>query len=455
MSVRQFILYCTIVLGGSQCTKTLPPNDYPEISVPEFVPTGDEAYITGDSEYIFDQEALRTYSLILSGSALHEINSNPTAEKYVEGMLVFESDTISPVGIRYKGSVGGFVGCVSGNDWTNPSGFKTCSKLSMKIKINWEGREERFYGLKKLQFHSMNLDDSKMHDRLGYYLFREMGVPAPRAVHARLEINGDFAGLFSLVEQIDKRFIKENFDDDAGNLYKELWPLDMQENIPSNQEFFQALRTNEDDNPSFDIFKSFGQSMRSAQGDQASDILQNRMDMDETMSMIVVDRTIRHDDGPFHWYCSGNFCSPHNFYWYEEPTNQKVHLIPWDLDNAFENIIQNENPVTPIADAFGEISNDCQPFGYGSWNAKQRSAACDKIVAGWASFDDLYQYHKDRLLGDVMTKESIDAKLDQWKAQIRDAVIEENQVFDDVVEVEEWEEAMELLQEQLEFARNK
>ena len=63
----------------------------------------------------------------------------------------------------------------------------------------------------------MNNDVSQMHDRAGYWLFRQMGVPAPRAVHAKLTINGTYTGLYSLVEQIDSRFIKENFDDDDGN----------------------------------------------------------------------------------------------------------------------------------------------------------------------------------------------------------------------------------------------
>ena len=38
----------------------------------------------------------------------------------------------------------------------------------------------------------------------------------------------------------------------------------------------------------------------------------------------------------------------HNFYWYEDPTAELIHLIPWDLDNAFDNITGPANPVTPI-----------------------------------------------------------------------------------------------------------
>ena len=55
----------------------------------------------------------------------------------------------------------------------------------------------------------MNLDTSLMRDRLGYLLFAEAGVAAPRSTHARVVINGEFVGLFALVEQIDGRFTRD------------------------------------------------------------------------------------------------------------------------------------------------------------------------------------------------------------------------------------------------------
>jgi len=99
------------------------------------IPSGDEQYLNQNSDYIFDQEKLHTFELDIPESALDLLNDDPAAEEYVEGSLTFEGETISPVGIRYKGSIGAFVGCVSGTDWANPSGHKTCTKLTMKIKI--------------------------------------------------------------------------------------------------------------------------------------------------------------------------------------------------------------------------------------------------------------------------------------------------------------------------------
>jgi len=44
---------------------------------------------------------------------LKSINDHPMKEEYVEGALVHDGKIVDKVGIRYKGSYGGFVGCVS------------------------------------------------------------------------------------------------------------------------------------------------------------------------------------------------------------------------------------------------------------------------------------------------------------------------------------------------------
>ncbi len=426
----------------------------PDIDIPTIIPNGEEQYLNEDSDYIFDQDILHTFRLEIPTSSLVKINSNPKAEQYVEAMLIFEGDTISPVGVRYKGSVGAFVNCLSGTDWANPSGFKTCTKLSMKVKINWNGREDKFFKLRKLQFHSQNLDPSQMHERLGYWLFREMGVPAPRSVHARLIINGRYEGLFALTEQIDGRFVKYNFDDDEGNLYKEIWPLNM-DGVPySESDYVKALKTNEDQYPSVDFIRNFGQMVADAGVAERKNVVENYMDLDKVIAYAAVDRTIKHDDGPFHWYCTASGCSNHNFYMYEEPNNEKLHLIPWDLDNAFDNIINDANPVTPIADEWGYTSNNCKPFSYSSFGLQQWSASCDKLTATWASYTDLYNQKRSQLINGPMSASSTNAMLDKWSQQIRNATKEASDLHDDAVTISRWEEEVAKLKIQLEHARS-
>ncbi|MEQ9266245.1 MAG: CotH kinase family protein [Balneolaceae bacterium] len=426
----------------------------PDFIVPSITPTGNENYLNNDSEVIYDQESLHTFELLVPEDALTFLDNDPAAEEYVEGMLIFNEDTLSPVGIRYKGSIGAFVGCLSGRDFSNPSGQKTCTKLSMKVKIDWEGRDEKFYGLKKLQFHSQNNDPSQMHERLGYWLFREMGVPAPRSVHARLMINNEYSGLYALTEQIDSRFIKHNFDDDDGNLYKEVWPVDMIGNPFPAQVYLDALKTNKKDNPVPTIIRNFGQNISNANDTELPNVIEQNMNLDQILSLVAVDRLIRNDDGPFHWYCNSGVCSNHNFYWYEEPGNETMHLIPWDLDNAFQNITGDSNPVTPVPDAFGETRNDCKPFGYGPWNIQQRSATCDKIIAGWAAFMPEYLQKRTQLINGPFSEARINEVLQAWTHQIREATLEASNIHNDAITISEWEFSLDELKYQVEFARN-
>ena len=288
------ILPIILILIFSACQKpeeptTPDPDPIPDppkdTTVDPINPSGTENYLTKNSDYIFDQNKLATFELNLPVASLAKIDADPAAEEYVEGILTFEGETISPVGIRYKGSVGAFVNCLTGTDWSNPSGSKICTKLSMKIKMNWNDSDQKFYGLKKLQFHSMNLDPSQMRDRLGYWLFREMGVPAPRAVHAKLKINGIFVGLFILVEQIDGRFTRYNFENGKGNLYKEIWPLNYNGIPYSAQTYINNLKTNEDENPNVDLMYNFALDVANSDSAGLQDAIRKWMDIDEIMAL--------------------------------------------------------------------------------------------------------------------------------------------------------------------------
>lgn len=457
MNIRIYTipLFCLIllVLGCEKDLPVVPTEEEGEEMIDIDPPMGTENYLSLDSDYIFDQDELHTFELNLSEADLERLDSDPVAEEFVEGSLTFDGETISPIGIRYKGSIGAFVGCLSGVNPFEPSGRKTCTKLSIKLKFNWLDSDDTFYGLKKLQFHSMNNDPSQMRERLGYWLFAEMGVPTPRAVHARLIINGEFVGLFALVEQIDGRFTRHNFDDGKGNLYKEVWPLQFNGNATATSQYLGALETNEDEDPNVSIIENFGKALVNSSIEDRRDLVNQTMDLDNIMSYIAVDRTIRHDDGPFHWYCGGGDCTNHNYFWYEEPENRKLHLIPWDLDHAFGNIIVPENEVVDIKDDWGETSNNCEPF-FATFFIQQWSAACDPLTETWVSFDEEYQSKIDAFKMRAFSANSIQTQLDKWSSQIEAATIEASQDHDDAITLGQWQNAMNSLRNQVDFARN-
>ena len=445
-----FILICCTLFFNA-CNKK---DAFTSSGVEIIHPIGNEKYLNQPSDSIFNQDKLPVLEINLPANALAYIDADPAAEEYVEGSLTYNGETISPIGIRYKGSIGAFVGGVSGEDWSNPTGHKTATKLSMKFKINWQGYNSTFYNLKTIQLHSMNLDPSQLHDRLGYWLFRQMGVPAPRAVHAKLYINGNYSGLYSLVEQIDEQFTKYNFSDGSGNLYKEVWPINSSGQVQSDKKFYKGLTTNKTAGVTNTIIRQFATDVVNSSDNGLQNTLQNHMNVIQTIALAVVDRAIRNDDGPMHWYCSWFACEPHNFYWYENPTTNKVHLIPWDLDNAFENIIADANPVTPIADNWGDTSNNCQAFSHGDMGIEQMSAACDKILGGLGRFEVEYQQLKDSLIYGPMGQTEVNSIIDLWADQIRNATIEAYQMHNDALKTQVWDDAIIELKNQLEYARN-
>ena len=411
-------------------------------------------HLSGDSDYLFGQDQLHTIEIDLSEEALAGLDADPTAEEYVEGNLTFEGEEIGPIGVRYKGSVGAFLFCTDGPNPFMPSGAKTCTKLSMKLKINWDDSDAEFYGVKKVQLHSQNLDETMMHERLGYWMFREMGVPAPRSTHARVVVNGEYVGLFALTEQIDGRFNRENFDDGSGNLYKEVWPFDESGNPRSVDELIDGLKTNEDEDPTAQIITEFAEELATAPPEEAVDVIARWTDIDVLLRTFVVDRAIKNDDGALHWYCF-EACAPHNFYWYEDPSSQQVFFIPWDLDNSFANLLDDSltSGVTRIADPWGEVSNDCEQFPFGALNIPQRSAACDPLIGTLSTLDDEYSQIRTELLAGPLSAERVDEQLAAWTAQIESSVAEASETYDDARSVDEWLASVDILNGSLVDAR--
>ena len=102
------------------------------------------------------------------------------------------------------------------------SGNLTNGTPKSSYKISLEKKDDRLFGLRKLNLKSMWNDVSQMREGIAWSLFAEAGIPAPRHTYAKLCINGKYFGLYSFIEEVDKPFFKDRgFDSlDEGNLYK-------------------------------------------------------------------------------------------------------------------------------------------------------------------------------------------------------------------------------------------
>jgi hypothetical protein len=253
-----------------------------------------------------------------------------------------------------------------------------------------------------------------------------MDVAAPRAVHARLVINGELQGLFVLVEYIDGRFTRRYFPDGGeGNLYKEVWPM-----FTTPSPYREALRTNEDEAPSMDKMIRFASALDEADDSTFESVLDGWMDTDALMRQMAVDRAVEHWDGIVAWYCGGGSCTNHNYYWYESTDTDRMWLVPWDLDRS---MVWPPEVRTQYGMPDWDEPADCDPIPVlGITNG--RPPHCDKFIGSMArTMWDRYVAQTEVLLAGPFSAASMAAKVDAIETQIAPAVEE-----DPWIEAEDW-----------------
>jgi len=104
------------------------------------------------------------------------------------------------------------------------SGNRTLHAPKRSWKITLEHPEhggDHLAGMACVNLKSMYNDPSQMREALAWRLFRNAAVPSARHTYAKLAFDATYYGLFSVIEQVDKRFLKDHFGDNHhGNLYK-------------------------------------------------------------------------------------------------------------------------------------------------------------------------------------------------------------------------------------------
>lgn len=358
------------------------------------------------SDEVFRDDMLRTYELTFADADWDELQKTATEEQYVPAMLSVDGEQVGQIGVRYKGATGTLQSCFS-------DGEQTCRKLSMKLKFNEYDANLRYRGLKKLNLHGSLNDPSHLHERLTYQIFREFGVLAPRSVHARVKINGEYKGLYNLTEEVDGRFTDYHFEgaDGDGTLYKEAWPARSQD--PGY--FTHAQQTNEG-SPVTKVIE-FAEALAAADSDALGAVVSRYMDPDEVMRYLAVHTTTKHWDGPLTFYCTGEYgCNNHNYFIYEAVTEDRFALVAWDVDNTFYENVLTDQALVP---SWYEPAPECD------FEAEEGFLApgCDRLVQGFVQLGlDKFSDALAKMLEGPYQVSKLHADVDRWAAQIDESV---------------------------------
>jgi hypothetical protein len=237
-------------------------------------------------------------------------------------------------------------------------------KRSWRIILDGTGPDNRLAGMTRINLKAMYNDPSQMREALAWRLFGLAGVVAPRHTYAKLAFGGTYRGLFSVIEQVDRRFLKDHFGKNhLGNLYKtgcrdigcatlahRAGPdgddSGRQYYIPGSAERTYRLRTNKS-NPAANTYDDLACFIRTINGiglrgggerfdtDAFRESVDGIMDAEAFLRWAAVNMLL----GSWDNY----YATPSNYYLYNSGRKGAAkdfagspyfHFIPWDYDNC-------------------------------------------------------------------------------------------------------------------------
>jgi len=362
----------------------------------------DPELVDADAAELFDYPEVPTFDFYLPAEQWEWLQANATAEQYVEAHACFEGRGLGRVGLRFKGSYGSLYECAG------QVGEGTCRKLSLKVKFSEYEPDQRFFGLKRLNFNANRHDDTRIKERLAYDVFRAMDIVTPRAAWAVLRVNDQSQGLYGMVEEVDGRFTAERWPDDGDrNLYKEAWPV-----FPEAAYATSHLATNED-TPDVSAFVAFATAMTSAGEDELRATFGRFTDLDYWARFLAVEDAIASYDGITYFWTDGIEVGNHNYYLYEAAADRFV-LVPWDVESTFW-----INPAH-AAPHWTEPPTDCS-LTYEYWGGLAKAPGCDRVIRALAADLGGWRAAARELLDGPFAEATMLAAIDRHAEFVREA----------------------------------
>jgi hypothetical protein len=271
---------------------------------------------------------------LLDGSTLNDVWLHVNARDWQDLHTHYLDDTYYPVDFEWQGARIRNSGIrVRGNATRNDH------KPSFRIDFNRYVGGQDLFGLKAIVLNNQWHDQSMLHDRLSMLVFRRMGIPAPRQAHVRLFVGAarEFAGVYTVSEEISKTFLQANFGEDDGYLYEFHKQTDevygLQDPGPNLNWFIPRFdpKTHETESVAnlYLPVRSLIQAINDAPQDDLESQLGEYLDVNTFITELAIQNFMAQTDG----LVGG--VGMNNFYLYRFAGKRLSLLIPWDQDNSF------------------------------------------------------------------------------------------------------------------------
>ncbi len=298
---------------------------------------------------------------------------------WTSGAVKIGDETFDNVAIRYKGN-GTFMDA------------SQTIKKSIKVDLDRLGGTKTFRGIKTFNIHCGVTDPSKCRESLSYRLYRAAGVPAPKTAFAEVRLtvpgkfDGELLGVYTLIEDINKPFLRETFGTDKGLLMKPEGVRDFEYRGEEWERYQEAFIPKRDAKP-VEARRVIDLARLIHQGDDEHfrSEIESYLDLDAYLRFLAVTGFIVNPDS--------FFALGHNYYLYLHPETKKFHFIPWDVDRALANF-----PIFGSADQQMDLSI-AHPYS-GSHKLTERLLAIPAM-------SEKYQSLLRELAGGVFSKEKL------------------------------------------------
>jgi len=158
---------------------------------------------------LFDKDAVTTVNITVSDKNWADMLENPLEEEYHLCDITVNGKTYDSVAIRTKGMTS--LSSVASSD---------SDRYSFKIKADEYVGGQSFDGLDEFVLNNIYQDATYMKEYLSYEMMDYIGVDTPLYSYAAVYINGEYFGLYLMVEAPEEDFLDRVYGADYGELYK-------------------------------------------------------------------------------------------------------------------------------------------------------------------------------------------------------------------------------------------
>lgn len=339
------------------------------------------------ADAFFDDSVLQEIRFTINSKDWQTLKDNYLSNEYYPCDFEWRGQKVRNVGIRSRGN-----------------GSRSGIKPGLRVDFDRYTSGQRFLGLKSFVLRNNTQDMTNLHERLSMQLFRRMGAEASRETHAKMFVNNEYAGLVTVVESVDKDFLKRSLGEDSGYLYKYDYPTDGTpyyfEDRGSDGAAYVPLpfkpETNETD-PRPEFIAQWVQTVNQASTAAFQSSVGEYIDFDKFIRHVAVEVFIGDYDGFI-----GNY-GINNFYVYRFNNQKRFQMIPWDKSEAFK--------ATADSSIFHNL-NDVP------------DAQKNRLMARILSFPELYAKYLDTLqaIANAAAEGNwLEQEVQREYAQIRDA----------------------------------